>query len=105
MSDTRIWDSKRGWVKPNRKFVINRTFIDNVATDDEWDLYEKASINEDSYNDHSNKNIDWKQGYRQDMSNPLYKAIRNARRKLHHRKITKILKLLTKFIPKVEVIE
>ena len=65
-NDGKIWDSKRGWVRPKR----NRTKMGRIIIERKIpkmnlgnDKYDDAPINFDWYEDPNNPNHDWKVGY------------------------------------------
>jgi hypothetical protein len=106
MSDTKIWDSKRGWVKPKKTtFILKRGLIIKrerpqlSVTDEDWDGYDSASINEEWYD---NSSIYWKTGFTK-KSNPIYRTSKHFESLIRFYKINKLLNKIP-FV-EVEVIE
>ena len=72
----------------------------------DWEAYEKAKTNPDYATIYNQPNADWKIGYTKDNT-PLQLYLGWAREWSRYRRKTKLLQVITYFIPriKVEVIE
>ena len=101
----KIWDSRRGWVRPNRGFTIYRKKPTEYSPSlEEMDAYENAPVYEHWTSLWSElfTNRDWKVGYTK-KNNPVAKLLQSIKREKRFEKINKWLNRIP-FVT-VEVIE